>query len=314
MTEYSRLRLALEDAFEARSIGPTKQQSERDVAVGDIVYVDGDREDIRRLAVVLAVDSGDSLIRVHLCTTHPEDATDRDLVLRGSESGHLPFLVVRGDVSGWVFAHQIWRRDGSIPESAVSAVSFLHDGMLDAPNDSQFGRPLPLTFDPRRAVLEKDASDLATITSTCSEYRSGVAQFRAIDPSIVFGLADGVRGSSPVDLMRLLEMSDIASLSNLMNWLPTQVFERLFRAVTQSGRDPRAAFIRRRPATIPRRSGDRNVSREALRESFAHEAIARGYCSVVELSAEAADGLDLTTVFVADANRSVRVRRELVGA
>ena len=311
--KFARFREALEQALIARSENPTVPHVETDVAVGDVVYVDSDRNHVRRLAIVSAVDKDDLLVRVHLCSLHPEDATDRDLVLKSAKAGDQPFFVVRGDVAAWVFAHQIWSRDGQLPEALIqSLLAFVERGDDDA-DRFPTGRPLPLTFDPRRAVLRDDLRDLDAISATCDEYRAGVARFRAVDPSLIFDLANGNYGGSPGDLLRLLQASDVASLSNLMNWLPADLFERLLRASLQPGIDPRAAFVKRRRAVVPGRSGSLNASPAALREAFAKAAFERGNCSVVELAVDSDVDKGPETVLTAGANRPMRVQREFVG-
>lgn len=310
---FARFREALENALIARSENPTVPHAETDVTLGDIVYVDSDRDYVRRLAIVSAVDKEDLLVRIHLCTLHPEDATDRDLVFSGAETGYLPFLVVRGDIAAWVFAHQVWSRDWQLPEELVqSLVAFVEhgdDGADRFPN----GRPLPLTFDPRRAVLKDDLRDIDAISATCDEYRAGVAQFRAVDPSLIFDLANGDYRGSPGNLLRLLQASDVASLSNLMNWLPADVFEQLLRASMQPGIDPRAAFIKRHQAVVPGRPGSLNASPAALREAFVKAALERGSCSVVELVIDSDVSQAPETVLLPEVNRPMRVQRALVG-
>ena len=314
MTEkFESFREALLQALIARSENPMVPHVETDVAVGDIVYVDSDRDHVRRLAIVSAVDKDDMLVRVHLCTLHPEDATDRDKVLKGAETGHLPFLVMRGDVVAWVFAHQIWSRDGQLPEALMqSLLVFVEHGDHDG-DRLPSGRPLPLTFDPRRAVLRDDLRDLDAISATCDEYRAGVARFRAVDPSLIFDLANGDYRGSLGDVLRLLQASDVASLSNLMNWLPADLFERLLRASLQPGIDPRAAFIKRRRAVVPGRPGSLNASPAALREAFVKAAFERGNCSVVELAVDSDVDKGPETVLLAGADRPMRVQREFVG-
>ena len=312
--KFARLREALEQALTARSENPTVPHAETDVALGDIVYVDSDRDHVRRLAIVSAVDKENLLVRIHLCILHPEDATDRDLVLTSTETGYLPFLVVRGDIAAWVFAHQIWSRDGQLPKALIqSLVAFIELGEHNGEPPST-GRPLPLTFDPRRTVLLDDLHDLDAISATCDEYRAGVARFRAVDPSLIFDLANGDFHGSPGDLLRLLQASDVANLSNLMNWLPAHVFKHLVSASTRLGIDPRAAFIKRHEAVVPGRPNSLNSSPAALREAFVKAAFERGSCSVIELAIDSDVGQGPETVLLPGADRPMRVQRALVGA
>ena len=171
MAKYEKFRAALLEALIARENNPILPHTDDDITAGDIVYVDSLRDHIRRLAIATAVDRDNLLAYVHFCNMHPEDATNRDLVLTGGQTGHLPFLVMRGDVATWVHTHQIWARDGHLPEHLTNAITeFFNssdrenlttpDGYVIGTDRLRTGRPLPLTFDPRRATLREELRDL----------------------------------------------------------------------------------------------------------------------------------------------------------